>query len=147
MAPARCASPLRRSRSSREAWERLQQREPTREELHALVAGYLKEELLGREARAMGLEQNDPIIRRRLAQKVEFIVNDTARLTAPTADDLRRFYEANIESFQTPARVSFTHVFFNPETRPRRRGRCQDRTHRSVARRGDHQGHWRSIPD
>ena len=35
----------------------------------------------------------------------------------PTDDDLRRFYEANMESFQTRARVSFTHVFFNPETR------------------------------
>ena len=101
-----------------ESWERLQQREPTREELHALVAGYLKEELLGREARAMGLDQNDPIIRRRLAQKVEFLVNDTARLTEPTANDLRRYYEANMESFQTPARVSFTQVFFDPETRP-----------------------------
>jgi hypothetical protein len=100
-----------------QAWERLQQREPTREELQALVAGYLKEELLGREARAMGLELNDPIIRRRLAQKVEFIVNDTARLTAPTDNDLRRYYEANIESFQTPARISFTHIFFNLKTR------------------------------
>ncbi len=101
-----------------EAWGRLQQREPTREELHALVAGYLKEELLGREARVMGLEQKDPIIRRRLAQKVEFLVNDTARLTAPTDDDLHRFYEANVESFQTRARVSFTQVFFDPENRP-----------------------------
>ena len=100
-----------------QTWERLQQREPTRGELHALVAGYLKEELLGREARAMGLEQNDPIIRRRLAQKVEFIVKDTSRLTAPTADDLHRFYEANMKSFQTRARVSFTHVFFDPERR------------------------------
>jgi hypothetical protein len=100
-----------------QAWRRMQQREPTREELQALVAGYLKEELLGREARAMGLELNDPIIRRRLAQKVEFIVNDTSRLTTPTDDDLDRFYQANIESFQTPARVSFTQVFFNPETR------------------------------
>jgi parvulin-like peptidyl-prolyl isomerase len=100
-----------------QAWGRMQQREPTREELQALVAGYLKEELLGREARAMGLELNDPIIRRRLAQKVEFIVNDTLRLTAPTADDLHHFYQANIESFQSPPRASFTQVFFNPETR------------------------------
>ena len=98
-----------------QTWERLQQREPTREELHALVAGYLKEELLGREARAMGLEQNDPIIRRRLAQKVEFIVKDTSRLTEPTADDLHRFYQANMERFQSPARMSFTHVFFDPK--------------------------------
>ena len=100
-----------------ETWERQQQREPTREELHALVAGYLKEELLNREARAMGLDQNDLIVRRRLAQKVEFIVDDTSRLTAPTNDDLRHFYEANVQSFQTRAHVSFTHVFFNPETR------------------------------
>jgi PPIC-type PPIASE domain len=101
----------------RQTWERLRQREPTREELHALVAGYLKEELLGREARAMGLEQNDPIIRRRLAQKVEFIVKDTSRLTEPTADDLHRFYQTNMERFQSPARISFTHVFFDPERR------------------------------
>jgi PPIC-type PPIASE domain len=100
-----------------QTWERLQQREPTREELHALAAGYLKEELLGREAREMGLEQNDPIIRRRLAQKVEFIVKDTSRLATPTDDDLRRVYEANKKSFRTPARVSFAHVFFNPEIR------------------------------
>jgi hypothetical protein len=100
-----------------QTWERLQQREPTREELHALVAGYLKEELLGREARELGLEQNDPIIRRRLAQKVEFLVNDTSQLAAPTDDDLRRLYEANKQSFHTVARVSFIQVFFNPETR------------------------------
>ncbi len=100
-----------------QTWERLQQREPTRAELHALVAGYLKEELLGREARELGLDQNDPIIRRRLAQKVEFIVKDTSRLAQPTADDLHRFYEANMKSFQTRARVSFIHVFFNPERR------------------------------
>ena len=73
-----------------EAWGRLQQRQPTHEELRALVAGYLKEELLGREARAMGLEKNDPIIRRRLAQKVEFIVRDMSQLTEPTDDELRR---------------------------------------------------------
>ena len=100
-----------------QTWERLQQRAPTREELHALVAGYLKEELLGREARELGLDQNDPIIRRRLAQKVEFLVNDTAGLAEPTDDDLRRLYEANRESFHTAARVSFIHVYFNPETR------------------------------
>ena len=130
-----------------ETWERLQQREPTREELHALVAGYLKEELLGREARAMGLDQNDLIIRRRLAQKVEFIVNDTSRLTAPTDDDLHRFYEANKESFQTP-RARFVHPgLLQPRNTPRRRGRRQGRTRCSIARRGGHQGHWRSLPD
>ncbi len=100
-----------------ETWERQHQRPPTREELHALAAGYLKEELLGREARAMGLDQDDLVIRRRLAQKVEFVVKDTSRLTAPTDDDLHRFYEANLESFQARAHVSCTQVFFDPEKR------------------------------
>ena len=100
-----------------QTWERLQQREPAPEELHALVAGYLKEELLGREARELGLDQNDPIIRRRLAQKVEFLVSDTSSLAAPTDEDLRAAYEANRESFRTPARISFVQVFFNPQTR------------------------------
>ena len=68
-----------------EVWRRQQGREPTSEELRALAAGYLREELLGREARALGLDQNDLVIRRRLAQKVEFIVQDTSRLPAPTS--------------------------------------------------------------
>jgi hypothetical protein len=100
-----------------QTWERLQQREPAPEELHALVAGYLKEELLGREARELGLDQNDPIIRRRLAQKVEFLVSDTSRLAEPTDEDLRGAYEANKQRFLTPARISFVQVFFNPQTR------------------------------
>ncbi len=100
-----------------QTWERLQQRAPAPEELHALVAGYLKEELLGREARELGLDQNDPIIRRRLAQKVEFLVSDTARLAAPTDKDLRGAYDEDKRSFLTPARVSFVQVFFNPQTR------------------------------
>jgi len=98
-----------------ELWQRQQERPPTHAELHALVTGYLKEELLGREARAMGLDQDDLIIRRRLAQKVEFIVEDTARLAQPTQDDLRRFYDANRTMFQTRSQISFTQVFFDPK--------------------------------
>jgi hypothetical protein len=72
---------------------------------------------LAREARELGLDQNDPIIRRRLAQKVEFLVSDTSRLAEPTDEELRGAYDANRESFRTPARISFIQVFFNPQTR------------------------------
>ena len=96
----------------KETWARQWQREPTREELHGLVIDFLKEELLAREAREMGLDENDTIVRRRLAQKVEF-VQDTARLAEPTEDDLRRFYAAHPERFSEEARVSFTHVYFS----------------------------------
>lgn len=101
----------------KETWARQWQREPTQEELRGLVTEYLKEELLAREARAMGLDENDTIVRRRLAQKLEFLIQDTSLLAEPTDEDLRRFYESNPERFSDAARVSFTHVFFNRDRR------------------------------
>ena len=65
----------------------------------------------------MGLDESDTVVRRRLAQKVEFLVQDTSRLAEPTEDDLRKFYAAHAERFQTEARVSFTQVFFSREKR------------------------------
>lgn len=100
-----------------ETWARQWQRKPTPEELRGLVTEFLKEELLAREARAMGLDQDDIIVRRRLAQKMEFLVQDTSRLAEPTEDDLRRFFAANTERFRTPARLSFTHLYFSPDRR------------------------------
>ena len=86
-------------------------------ELRGLVAGFLEEELFAREAKALGLDQNDTIVRRRLAQKLTFLIDDTSRIVEPVDEVLRRFYDANAERFQTEARVSFTQLFFNPEKR------------------------------
>jgi hypothetical protein len=93
------------------------QRPPSEEELRGLVAGFLEEELLAREAKVLGLDQNDTIVRRRLAQKLEFLIDDTSRIVDPNDDELRRFYDANAERFRAGARVSFTQLFFNPERR------------------------------
>ena len=101
----------------KETWARQWQREPTQEELRGLATEFLKEELLAREARAMGLDENDTVVRRRLAQKLEFLIQDTSRLVEPTNEDLQRFYESNPDRFSDAARVSFTHVFFNRDRR------------------------------
>jgi parvulin-like peptidyl-prolyl isomerase len=101
----------------RETWAKQWQREPTRDELRGLVTEFLKEELLAREAREMGLDQDDIVVRRRLAQKVDFLVQDTSQLVEPTEEDLRNFYAAHPERFSEPARVSFTHVYFSREKR------------------------------
>jgi hypothetical protein len=101
----------------KETWAKQWQRDPTRDELRGLVTEFLKEELLAREAREMGLDQNDAYVRRRLAQKVEFLVQDTSRLVEPTEHDLRRFHAAHPERFSEPARVSFTHLYFSREKR------------------------------
>jgi parvulin-like peptidyl-prolyl isomerase len=101
----------------KETWAKQWQREPTRDEFRALVADFLKEELLAREAREMGLDQNDTYVRRRLAQKVEFLVQDASRLIEPSEDDLRKFHAAHQELFRDEARVSFTQIYFSREHR------------------------------
>jgi hypothetical protein len=100
----------------KETWTRQWQRPPTKDELRGLVTDYLKEALLAREAAEIGLDENDTVIRRRLAQKMEFLIQDTARLAEPGDEVLRRFYSANQARYQEPARVSFTQLFFRNES-------------------------------
>jgi hypothetical protein len=101
----------------RETWVRQWQHEPTTDELRTLVTGFLREELLAREAHAMRLDENDTFIRRWLAQKMEFLARDTSTLVEPTEDDLRKSYSAHRERFQTEGRLSFEQVFFNRDRR------------------------------
>jgi hypothetical protein len=98
-------------------WQRQWGREPTPGELRVLVSNLVKEELLAREAREMRLDENDTIVRRRLAQKLEFMLQDTARLAEPSEQELRRFHEASAEAFLTGPRVSFTQIYFRSERR------------------------------
>src|SRR5262245_36918741 len=95
-----------------ETWMRQWHREPTRDELRGLVSNLVKEELLSREARELRLDEGDTIVRRRLAQKLEFLLQDTARLAEPTEDELRRLYEASPEAYRDEPRVSFTQIYF-----------------------------------
>lgn len=104
----------------KESWTRQWQRPPNEQEFRGLVDGYLKEVLLAREAKEMGLDEDDTIVRRRLAQKMEFLVQDTLQQTEPGEEELRAFYDKARERFQAPARVSFTHIYFNRERRGER---------------------------
>ncbi|MBB5350982.1 hypothetical protein HNR46_001216 [Haloferula luteola] len=88
------------------------QRPPTSEELTGLVDSYVREEMLAREAVKLSLDLNDTIIRRRLEQKMEFIVGDMGSSVVPTEDELSRFLAEHPESFRQPARYSFRQVFF-----------------------------------
>ena len=56
--------------------------------MNDLVSRLVEENLLAREARALGLDQNDTIVRRRLAQKLNFLVEDTSRIADPGEDEL-----------------------------------------------------------
>ncbi len=101
----------------RETFASQWRRDPNPDEMSGLLATFLDEELLAREARTLGLDQHDTVVRRRLAQKLGFLVEDTARLVEPGDDQLRRFYTDHAERYRTPPRISFRHVFFSPERR------------------------------
>ena len=98
-------------------FERKLQRLPTQQELNGLVEAEVREEILYREALAMGLDEDDTIVRRRMAQKVEFLFNDLVEAAEPTEEELRQYLDQYPEQFFEPERLSFVHVYFNADKR------------------------------
>jgi hypothetical protein len=92
---------------------RQRQRPPTEEEMKGLVAARVHEEVLYREALAMGLDRDDTIVRRRLAQKLEFLTDDLSDPGNPSETELAAFFKEQGERYQTPGRLSFVHVYFS----------------------------------
>lgn len=96
-------------------WARQWSRPPTADEVKGILTAHLKEEVLVREARQLKLDQDDTVVRRRLAQKMTFLLEDTTSVPDVPEAELRALYEAKPEISQTPARVSFVQVFFKGE--------------------------------
>ena len=95
-------------------------RPPTPEEFRRLVETKVQEEVLYREGLAMGLDKDDTIVKRRLAQKMQVLAEDAAAAREPAIAELRAWYEKNSEKFALPGRVSFRHLYFSPDRRGRR---------------------------
>jgi len=102
------------------AWVAQGRPAPSPEEMQSLVDGRVREEILYREALALGLDKDDAIVRRRLAQKMEFLFEDVAALRKPTQDELRAWFEQHATHFERPARVTFRHLYFSPDRRGQR---------------------------
>ncbi len=86
------------------------QRLPTPEELTGLVDNYIVEELLYREAVAIGLDRDDTIVRRRMRQKMDFLLDDLATIE-PTDEELQQYLSEQPERFRRDARFSFDHFY------------------------------------
>ena len=100
-----------------ETWQRTWQRPPTQAELEGLVEDHIREEILYREAIAMGLDRDDTIIRRRLRQKMELLPQDLVEQVEPTNAELLTYLRENADAFQVQARVSFQYIYLNLERR------------------------------
>lgn len=99
------------------SWEMQWKRLPTDEELKSLVDLNIKQEIFYQEALKMNLDHNDEIIKRRLAQKMQFLSNDLAAISEPTDEELKKFYDANFENYLSPPMLSFYQIIFSPDNR------------------------------
>jgi parvulin-like peptidyl-prolyl isomerase len=102
----------------RETFASQWRRQPTADELKDLLTTLVNEELLAREARMLGLDRDDTIVRRRLAQKLAFLIEDTSGIAEPDEAELRRYHAAHAERYRTEPLISFRHVVFSPQRRP-----------------------------
>jgi hypothetical protein len=98
-------------------WTRQWNRPPIERELRGLVDDYIRQEVLYREALALGLDRGDEVIRRRLAQKLELLTEDLATQLEPSDAALQTYFQENIERYRYPERRSFRHVYFNLDKR------------------------------
>lgn len=96
-------------------WEGQTKRRPNARELDALIEGYIREEILVREAKRLGMDDDDVIIRRRLAQKVEFMMADDVVDALPDKAALQAFFNDNRAAYDAPESLSWRHVFTDSE--------------------------------
>ena len=106
-------------------------RPPTPQELERMVENKVQQEVLYREALAMGLDKDDEIVKRRMAQKMQFLAEDMAAAREPTTAELRSWFEKNSAKFSQPPRLSFRHLYFSPD---RRGVRARDDAQQALAK-------------
>lgn len=103
-------APMARLRSD---WRERTGSAPTEAEEQRLKEQWLEEEALVRRALELGLDQNDTVIRRRLAQRMRFLIEDTAPVPEPDELQLRAWVAAHPERYGAPPRTSFEQIFFS----------------------------------
>ncbi len=90
------------------------QRPPNSGELKGLIDEALREEIAVREALSMGLEQDDTIIRRRLRQKLEFLLQDLVEAQAPSEEELQTWLTEHPDAFRVDPKLALRQVYFDP---------------------------------
>ena len=101
----------------RARWAAQWGRPPTGPELAGLIEEALDEEILYREAQRLGLDREDAIVRRRLAQKLTFILEGAGGAAAPSADEVEEYFARHAERYRRPPRTTFDHVFLSADRR------------------------------
>jgi hypothetical protein len=96
---------------------------PTPEQWRSLIEAKVREEVLFREALALGLDRDDTIVKRRMVQKMEFLAQDLSTAADPKPGELRAWFDQDPKRFAQPPRASLRLLYFSPD---RRGGRARD---------------------
>ena len=92
-------------------------RPPSEAELKGLIDEWVREEIAVREAMAAGLDRDDSVMRRRLRQKLEFLIEDSAEASPPTDDELKAWLAQHADEYRSEPRVAFRQVFVSRDRR------------------------------
>ena len=93
------------------------QRPPTEQELQSLIEDLIREEVLYREAVALGLDRDDRVIRRRMRQKLEFLAEDLSAQIEPDEESLQTWFAAHPDAYVIDERFSFQQIYLSPDRR------------------------------
>lgn len=96
-------------------FERTWKRPPTSTEFAKLIDGHIREEVLYREAKILGLDRDDVIIRQRMVQKYDFLTDDVSALRQPDDGELAAILQAESERYSIAAKITFQHIFLSPK--------------------------------
>jgi hypothetical protein len=103
--------PTSRVLSMVEAFESREGRPPRDEEVDRIIELIADSEILRREAKRLGFDESDPIIQRRLGQKMRFVLEEEADAIMPSDADLQAHLDENAERYRRAEKLSFVHVF------------------------------------
>jgi hypothetical protein len=101
------------------SFSRVWQRPPTPQELQGLVESWVREEVLYREGLAMGLDRDDPLVRRRIAQKMDFVAAGQ-EVIASTEAELQAWLDAHPDAYRVEPKYTLRQIYFNPSRRAER---------------------------
>jgi PPIC-type PPIASE domain len=94
---------------------RMYQRAPDQTELQGLIDDAIHEEIYYREAKTLGLDRDDTIVRRRLTQKLQFVSENVTPIPDPTEAQLEAYLRDNPQRFQPETRYSLMQIYLDPE--------------------------------
>jgi hypothetical protein len=99
------------------AWQQTWQRPPTPDEIDGLIRDYIREEIYYREAKRLGLDENDTVIRRRLRAKMEFLATAEIENAEPSKAVLQAWFDRNKARYAADVRYSFDQLYLSDPRR------------------------------